>query len=281
MTAVAARSSWSNAFGIVGAAVCAETNMLNAFESVTLVISIVIASIACLWLLHQIWPSEQRRKHNDLIGWQISVIGTTYAVIVAFMLYAVWTNFQTADGNAEAEANCLVDMARAANGLPQESRLKIQSLARDYVNVMLTQEWPAMSRVSFSPAAVRIVEELWTTATSTETRNASEQTILSRTLAELSAMTEHRRLRLLQVTSGMPAILWTVLIVGAMITIVSACLFGSENFRLQFVEVLMLSVLLSLALVAIADIARPFQGAVHVTADAFEHARSTLDRLNR
>jgi hypothetical protein len=255
--------------------------MLNIFETIVLIVVIVVASMTCLWLIHRIWPSEQRRKHNDLIGWQMSVIGTTYAVIIGFMLYAVWTNFQVADGNAGAEANSLVNVGRASKGLAAEARTRIQSLVSDYVNVMITDEWPAMDHVQISPKSVRIVEQLWTTVTNTETHSASEQVSLSRTLAELSEMSQHRRLRILEVTEGIPLILWTVLIVGAAIMVVSACLFGSEEFKLQFVQVFMLSVLLSLALVSIADISRPFQGAVHVTTEAFEHARETLDSMNR
>ena len=33
----------------------------------------------------------KRRTYNDIIGWQVSVLGTTYAVILGFMLYTVWS----------------------------------------------------------------------------------------------------------------------------------------------------------------------------------------------
>ncbi len=255
--------------------------MLNTFQSIAIMVSIVAASVTFLWLLYRIWPNEQRREHNDLIGWQVTVIGTTYAVIIGFMLYAVWTNFQAADGNAEAEANSVINVARSAQGLPAAQRREIQALARAYVDTMLTQEWPAMSNVRFSSMSSRIMQELWTTTTNTETRNASEQTSLDHTLTELSAMTERRRLRQLQATSGIPGVLWTVLVVGAIVTIISACLFGSVDFKLHFVQVLMLSLILSLVLVAIADISRPFQGSVHVTPAGFERARSTLEDINK
>jgi len=89
-------------------------------------------------------------------------------------------------------------------------------------------------------------------------------------------MTEHRRLRQLQVNAGLPGILWAVLAVGAIVTIVSACLFGGADLKLHFVQVTVLSLLLSLVLVTIADIDHPFQGAVHVTPAGFERARVTL-----
>ena len=64
--------------------------------------------------------------HNDLIGWQLSVLGTTYAVIVGFMLYTVWINFGAADLNADAEANSLVNVYRLSYGLARGTRGKPQ-----------------------------------------------------------------------------------------------------------------------------------------------------------
>jgi hypothetical protein len=47
---------------------------------------------------------------------------------------------------------------------------------------------------------------------------------------------------------------------------------------LHFVLIISLSLLVSLALVAIGDIDRPFQGSVHVTATAFQQAEDTMMR---
>ena len=234
-----------------------------------------------LVLGHRLWPAEKRREHNDLIGWQITVLGTTYAVIVGFMLYAVWNDFQIAESNAQAEANSLVNVARLAAALPDPQRRQIQQLASDYVNIMLTDEWPAMNRVKLAPASSLCVRKLWQVLTSTPTRNTSEQTGLDHALAELSDMTGHRRLRQLEVRTELPGILWAVLIAGAIVTILSACLFGSENFRLHFIQVAALALMIALLLAAIGDINHPFQGTVHVAPTGFERARVTLDELNR
>ncbi len=255
--------------------------MLNLAQSICLILAIVGCSLAFLALVHRFWPSAKRREHNDLIGWQITVLGTTYAVIIGFMLYAVWNDFQIADGNAEAEANSLVNVARSAAALPDVQRRQIQQLASQYVNIMLNEEWPAMSRVTLAPASSRCMRKLWQVLTSTPTHNATEQTGLDHALTELSSMTEHRRLRQLEVYVELPGILWAVLIVGAIVTILSACLFGSEDFKLHVVQVAALALMIALVLAAIGDINHPFQGAVHVAPAGFERARATLDELNR
>jgi hypothetical protein len=250
--------------------------VLNIYQSAAIVAAIVAGSTGFLGLLQRIWPNEQRRLHNELIGWQVSVLGTTYAVIVGFMLYAVWSNFQLADDNAGAEANCLLNVVRTAQGLPGGERLQIQDLARKYVNVMLSQEWPAMSQLHFSPESQRIIMQLWTVVSATKVHDAAEQTSLDHTLTEISQMTEHRRARQLQVMSSLPEILWGVLIVGAIVTIISSCMFGTVDFKLHFLQVFMLSLLVGLALVSIGDINHPFQGSVHVEPTGFVRAHAAL-----
>ena len=194
--------------------------------------------------------------------------------------YAVWTNFETADGNAEAEANSLINAVRAAQGLPDAQRQEIQHLASEYVEDMLTREWPAMQKVQFSPRSHQIMQKLWEVTTREKLITPTQQTSFDHTLTELSAMTAHRRLRQLQATAGMPPILWTVLTVGAIVTIISACLFGGVDFKLHLIQVFMLSLLLSLVLVAIADINRPFQGSVHVIPAGFQRARASLNDMS-
>src|SRR6202789_1179162 len=241
-----------------------EASVLTTFQDVILVLASIVAALCFLWILKHFWPSVQRRDHNDIIGWQVSVLGTTYAVIIGFMLYAVWTTLQSAEINADGEANCLVNAFRLADGLPAAQRVQVHQLARRYADVVINEEWPAMLQGRLQPSGHGVIQQLWTALLQTRPTNFSEQNSMNMTLAEVSSMTEHRRMRELQTKTKLPPILWMVLILGGVITTLSSCLFGTENFKLHCVQVISLTLLLSLALVAIADIDRPFQGAVRV-----------------
>ena len=96
--------------------------MLDTWEDLVIVVLIVLCSLLFKVVIDRLWTREHRRTHNDLIGWQLSILGTTYAVIVGFMLYTVWTNFGLAEVNADSEANALVNVYRLAEGLPATQR---------------------------------------------------------------------------------------------------------------------------------------------------------------
>ena len=117
---------------------------------------------------------------------------------------------------------------------------------------------------------------MWKVLMSVKVASPAESTAEDHALSELSSLTEHRRTRLLQSISQLPGVLWFVLIIGGVVTVASSCLFGSENVALHTLQVFAFSLLISMGLVAIADIHRPFQGVVHVSDDAFKRAQENM-----
>src|ERR1700760_1711686 len=102
--------------------------MLSLAENAVVVLMVVLASLALFTVIDKVWPWDKRHPHNDVTGWQLGILGTTYAVILGFMLYAVWTEFDTATQNVEMEANSLTNLYRLAEGLPGASRIGGQKL---------------------------------------------------------------------------------------------------------------------------------------------------------
>ena len=250
--------------------------MLGALADVVLILITVACSLATMMLLNRFWPFEKRKAHNDLIGWHLGVLGTTYAVILGFMLYTVWTNFGAASVNAEAEANALVNIHRLARGLPEPQRSEMRALAVEYANDVVKNGWPEAARGVISPESSRTSRKMWQTLMSIQSPSWTQITSEDHALYELSTLTEHRQIRQLEVTSRLPAVLWCVLLIGGVLTIFSACLFGQENAFIHGIQVLSFSFLIALVLVAIADIDRPFQGSVHVNDSAFTRAQVNM-----
>jgi hypothetical protein len=266
--------------------------MLSFWQSVFIVTGTIVLSLGFLIVLRWLWPATQRSEHNDIIGWQISVLGTTYAVILAFMLWNVWNNFQTARINAEMEANDLVDLYRIVDGLDQAQSMAIRGLCREYAAVIVSEEWPAMAREQLSARSFTVTQRLWNVLVQSHSGGADlgsnqaspdafRQSKYEQAFSALAQMSEHRRLRELESRMKLPGILWAVLVVGGVVVIGSACLFGCRNFALHFIHVFVLSLMLSLVLVAVAEIDRPFQGPVHVQPDAFVFAQQTFDQLSQ
>jgi hypothetical protein len=99
-------------------------------------------------------------------------------------------------------------------------------------------------------------------------------------LTELSTLTMHRRARLLQSTYRLPTIFWCMLLVGGTLTILSVSMFGSARPRVHALQVFSITLLVTLVMLSIADVDRPFQGWVHVNDYAFRRAQMTMHEMN-
>ena len=242
------------------------------------IVSSIAAALLLVCILQRTWAPEARRKHNDVVGPSVNVIGTTYAVLVAFMLSGVWSNFRLAESNAEQESNSLVNVFRIASGLAAEDRDRLHQLARQYAQDMLEREWPAMHDGRDNLGGHRAVSQLWEALNRVEPKTAAQQIALDHAISELSRMTEFRRVRQLQSRSQLPPLLWAVLIVGAMVTVGVSCLYGVDDLKLHIIQVFSLTFLIVLVLVAIGNIDMPFRGSVTVKPVGFQYAIQTFDQ---
>ena len=250
--------------------------MATVQQNVLFVVITVLVSLLLMLGLNRIWPREKRLKYNDLIGWQLSVLGTTYAVILGFMLYTVWTSYGEAELNANLEANAVVNLFRLAGGLPDPQRTQLQTLARAYTDNAIHQEWPQMARGELPEQSSPAAREMWKAVLSVKPASPTEINAQDQIMGQLESLAQHRLTRILQSRERLPYVLWGILLVGGGLTIISACTFGSESIGLEMLQVLSFSLLVSLSLVAIADIHRPFYGLIHVSDYAFQRAQQSL-----
>ena len=244
--------------------------------NIVIIIAGVSGASLFLFLVTRTTTVPSRKESNDFTGAVVAVIGTTYAVILAFTLAGVWNMFQEAQANEEQEANSLVNVFRIASQLPDANATAIQDLCGRYAENALDREWPAMLNSEMPPEGGAMINQFWTLAGQAQAHAQPDAIAAYQLMEELRGLTQYRRIRLMQSREALPFILWAVLIAGGIITVVSACFFGVANFRIHLLQVFMLSFLISLVLVAIANIDRPYQGPARVTPEGFRYALRTL-----
>jgi hypothetical protein len=249
--------------------------MLSYAESGTLIVAALLVSVVMVAVLNRVWPISHRKLVNDVTGWQLGILGTTYGVILGFMLYTVWNDFRAAEINANLEATSLLTVSRIAAGLPSPERETFHALGLKYAEVAMNQEWPAMQVQQDSHASELVVGDMWKLLTKIKADGSGGGSVDHLTSA-LSELAERRNLREQELQTRLPGMLWLLLLAGAGATVGSACLLGNDNQWLHYCQVLALTFVVAVTLASIADLARPFEGAVSVTPVAFERAHEMM-----
>src|ERR1700744_6040727 len=250
--------------------------MLSLAQDLVILIVTLAASLLFMVLLNRLWTQEKRSVNNDLIGWQLTIVRNTYAVILGFMLYTVWTAYGEAQINVDLEANALRDLYRSADGLPEPQRTQLKHEARAYAAAVIDHDWPQMAEGNVPEGSHLIDEAMWKTAMTIKPESPTEVIYTNQLLNHPPTLTEHRRTRMLQAVYSLPTIFWAVLIVGGLVTVLSAATFGARNTALHAFQVLSFTLLVTLVLLAISDVNLPFQGWVHIDNYAFIRARTYM-----
>jgi hypothetical protein len=252
--------------------------MLSYLQSSFLILMALMVSVVMVAVLNRVWPISHRKLVNDVTGWQLGILGTTYGVILGFMLYTVWNDFHVAEINSNLEATSLLRVTRIAAALPSPEREEFRALGLKYADAVVNQEWPAMRVQQDNYASEVVGAEMWELLTRmrrTGKGEAGETDHLTSALGELS---ERRNLREQEFQVRLPAMLWLLLLAGAGATIGSACLLGNDSKWLHYCQVVALTFVVAVTLASIADLARPFEGAVSVRPVAFERALVMMQR---
>jgi hypothetical protein len=244
--------------------------MLSYGESSFAVLLALASSLFLVAIFNRFWPIPNRKLVNDVTGWQLGILGTTYGVILGFMLYTVWTDFRTADVDVNLEASSLLNVNRISAGLPSPQKEDMETLTVKYANAAVNQEWPAMQREERDDASAMIAGEMWRVLRRAEDGAQVSANRLDHLTSALSELSERRSLREQARAIRLPIVLWVLLLSGGVATVVSSCLLGNESKWLHYCQVGALTFVVAVTLSAIADLARPFEGAVAVTSVAFQ-----------
>lgn len=232
----------------------------------------VLFSVLGLALVRRFVSPETLREHHDVAGFILAIVGVIYAVLLAFVVLVVWERYGTAEITAEREANAVVDTYRLASGFSTESKFRIRADVRTYALSVVEKEWPVMSRGEVEDDTSRALDNLWRVCATTQTPQANQTVLLSQFIDRLTDVSDNRRLRLLASRTGVPHLMWMVLVLGGMATIAFTFYFGLQKFSVQAGMTAILGGLIALVLFLISALNYPFTGDLGVRPEAMQTA---------
>jgi hypothetical protein len=229
-------------------------------------------SIGLMLAMRAAFGVDRLSLNNEVAGFKFAVIGVLYAVMLAFVVIAVWEDFRKTEAAVRDEAKAVVDLHRVTYALPIESGAEIRKYLTAYANDVREHEWTTMAVGEPSDIAIKDLDQLSRAIFELRPESRQELALYQETLRLLSVMTDNRNERLDSSAGSMPSILWFVLIVGGLITLGYPAFFGSTNLLAQILMTAGLAGLVALALLLGLAFDYPFTGEVGVSAFPFDQA---------
>ena len=158
---------------------------------------------------------------NDAVSGTVQAIGVFYGITVGLIAVGVWNTHSNAADLVSKEAASIGGLYRDLNGYPSPLREQMQSRLRDYTVFVIEEAWPAQKRGQGQDVSrgVRLLDDFQTRLFSFQPSNASQSAVHGETLRAYNTLVEYRRLRIDAVGGGLSMGMWSVIWVGAAISL--------------------------------------------------------------
>ncbi|MBC7966703.1 MAG: DUF4239 domain-containing protein [Fuerstia sp.] len=230
----------------------------------TVVCSMAV-SVAGLLATRAIVPPAFLLPSNEICGGYLQTVGTIYAVLLAFVVFVVWTQANDVRRLIERQADELADVLRITKVFKGSAGSDVLVAARAYAREVAEHEWLLLRTGQSSPRAQELLEQTWTALTAIEPETAREEVLFSEAVSRFSEFGDARADLLHCGRVRLPVLLWLLLLSGAAGTVGSMYLFGAAQFWPVAAMTASLAGAVSFMLFLIRDLDNPFQGDWHVS----------------
>jgi hypothetical protein len=221
------------------------------------VVADVITATAMLLLFRRRAPEGGYFQDTQQATGVFTVLGTTFAVLLAFTFFLAFQSYDTARKSAEQEAVATTGLFHMSERFSPAVRNRLTGLLVCYARGVADQEWRTMHDDEESDVVTARIRALNTAFTRVRIGGPEEDAAYAKWLDYAADRAEGRRGRLAEAAPFVPAPVWAVLIIAGLL-VTAYTLFFADRRERRVAQILMIGsvttlVVSSLLLVKILD----------------------------
>ena len=213
---------------------------------------------------------------SEFTGSMMQSVMVFYGLAVALIAVTVFQTYSETSKVVTGEATALNAIYRDVTSYPDPIRARLQEELREYTRYVIEEAWPLQQRGQVPGGGFERMSSFQAILASFEPTTEGQKLLHGETLRAYNSLIQARRLRLDAVGTGLPKVMWAVIIGGAFISLTSSFFFKVEDTRLHLIEVLLLALFIGLVIFMILSLDRPFRGDLGIGAEPY---RLVYDQL--
>ncbi len=199
-------------------------------------------------------------EDSEYAGGMLQSVMVFYGLAVALMAVSVSQTYSDVSKIISGEATNLAALYRDVSGYPEPIRTRLRTELRDYTAQIFREAFPLMAKGKVPTVGVEFMNRFQAILIAFEPASEGQKLLHAETLRAYNLVIQARRLRLDAVNTGLPGVMWIVIIAGAFIGLSASFFFKVEDARLQGIHVLLLATFIGLVIFMIFALDRPFRG---------------------
>ncbi len=235
-----------------------------------IIVTSMLLSVAGLLVVRRYVSVDWLKRHHEVASYFFLMIGTLYAVLIAFAIYVVWSASKEAGTNLEREAAEVADMSHLSTAMPDPIRRKIVPALMEYLNAVVEDEFPGMEQGRDSQRTWTAVKNLWDVYGAIQPETPQMQIYFAESLKHLTRLSDDRRTRLFASHGTVPSTLWYLLLSGGVLLVLFTYFVGHESVWAQAAMSAVLAGVLAFSLFLVWSLDSPYSGVASVTPGPFK-----------
>jgi hypothetical protein len=250
------------------------------YTGLILIVCIETVSIIGLVLTRQLLIPRLRYHEgaHDAVSGTVQAIGVFYGITVGLIAAGVWNTNSIASDLVSKEAVSIGTLYRDVSDYPSPLSNQLQAKLREYTVFVIEEAWPAQKEGHGQrlDGGSKIIDDFQRLLYAFEPATTGQTSLHNETLKAFNNMIDNRQRRIDSVNGGLSAVMWTVIWLGAAISIGVAYLFNVPDLKLHVALIALISGFLALVLFMIIINDKPFYGYVSISSDPY---KLILDKL--
>lgn len=212
---------------------------------------------------------RRRADTNSVVGSILSCFGVFYGLLLGLIAVAAYQNYSEVDAGVSSEAAALAALYEDVSTYREPYGHDLRWLLREFCRYTIRDGWPSYQQGLIPEGSEIRLKAFHERLLAFEPQTSVEEIVHAESIRQYSAFMEKHRLRQHTVTSGIPSVMWYIVVVGAILNISIVWLFDID-FLSHLALGGVLAFFLGTVILLIASMDNPFRGEVSIQPEAFE-----------
>lgn len=212
---------------------------------------------------------RRRDDVNDVVGYIISCFCVFYGLLLGLIAVAAYQNYTEVEASVSSEAAALAALYQDVSVYDDPFGQNLRWQLRNFCRYTIRYGWPEYQKGRILPGPDIRLKAFHEQLLAFEPQSTAQEIVHAESLRQFNVFMEKHRLRQQAVTTGIPSLMWYVVITGAVLNITLVWLFDID-FLSHLLLGGVLAFFLSTVILLIASMDNPFRGEVSIQPDAFE-----------
>lgn len=202
-----------------------------------------------------------RRISQNLLG----TLMASFALYTALLINSIWRDRSDALHVVMQEAHAIEQSIMLARHLSVPERTELEGMMRDYVQVVVTREWPNLDDAEKLPFIEPEMRDAMDWVLSLKIATPEDGFLRGQIVAEIGRIEQYRTRRIAIAAQEISLVVWITLFISATIVSTAVAMVHVENKRTLVLTLTLVGILISSAFWVLLAHDQPFVGTLSVS----------------